>query len=83
VVHLPSDGLRMSGPTNDSVLGKGLDRADPTAPEAPVAKRHYAFRRRWSVAFSAAVMVLLLLAVVVLLYRTNQRFFMPSKPAGF
>jgi hypothetical protein len=73
----------MNGRGNDSVVSKGMDRADPTKPEAPVAKRQQAFRRRWSVGLSAGTMVLLLLVVLVLLYRTSQWLLTSSRPVGF
>jgi hypothetical protein len=68
----------MSSRGNDSVVRKGLDRGDPTAPEVPVAKRQQASRVRWSVGLSAAAMVLLLLVVFALLYKTNQWLLAPA-----
>jgi hypothetical protein len=75
----------MSSRGKDSVRGKALDRADPTAPEAPVAKRQRAFRSRWLVGLCAGAMVFLVLVVCALLYRTNRWLLTPrlgAEPAA-
>jgi hypothetical protein len=68
----------MSSRGNDSVRGKALDRADPTAPEAPVAKRQLASRSRWLVGLCAGTLVVLVLVVCALLYRTNRWLLAPG-----
>jgi hypothetical protein len=68
----------MSSRENQSVVGNARDRADPTRPEAPVAIRQQALRRRWSIGLYAGTMVLLLLVVCALLYRTNRWLLTPG-----
>jgi|WetSurMetagenome_2_1015567.scaffolds.fasta_scaffold1314420_1 hypothetical protein len=68
----------MSSRGNDSVRGTALDRADPTAPEAPVAKRQQATRSRWLIGLYAGTMVFLVLVVCALLYRTNRWLLTPG-----
>jgi hypothetical protein len=71
---MPAAVFAMGSRGNDSIVARGQGRADPTKPEAPVAKRQQAVRRRWSVGLSACLLAALVLVVLALLLKTNPWF---------